>query len=230
MGTREPLTLPAASGAYYAPLDTGKAGIWRPGLSLLAVAGVHVLLAVVLAYAAVRPETEHAARPLAVRLLEVAAPSPPRAEPAKPLPPQQSPKKKTTQPPVLAAAAPVSAAPDFPVKSPSPPLVGASTQPPAPVPATVTEARFDADYLHNPKPKYPMMSRRLNEEGMVLLRVRVSVDGNPLAVEVKESSGFPRLDQAARETVERWRFVPARRGAEAIEAAVLVPLNFTLSN
>jgi protein TonB len=46
-------------------------------------------------------------------------------------------------------------------------------------------------------------------------------------VDIKQSSGFPRLDEAARAAVERWRFVPARQGTEAVEASVLVPLHFS---
>jgi protein TonB len=74
------------------------------------------------------------------------------------------------------------------------------------------------------------MSRRLGEEGKVVLRVRVSAQGASLAVEIKQSSGHARLDEAARSAVERWRFVAARQGTEAVEATVLVPLNFTLDN
>ena len=44
-------------------------------------------------------------------------------------------------------------------------------------PAAVTQPRFDADYLNNPKPAYPSMSKRLGEEGQVLLRVLVGQDG-----------------------------------------------------
>jgi protein TonB len=51
-----------------------------------------------------------------------------------------------------------------------------------------------------------------------------------MSVEVKQSSGFIRLDDAARSAVERWRFVPAKQGGEAIEAWVLVPLHFTLDS
>ncbi len=98
----------------------------------------------------------------------------------------------------------------------------------APAPAPVIAARFDADYLQNPKPVYPALSRRLGEEGKVVLRVRVSAQGASLHVEIKQSSGYFRLDEAARAAVEKWRFVPARQGSEAVEASVLVPLHFTL--
>jgi len=94
--------------------------------------------------------------------------------------------------------------------------------------ATRTAPRFDAAYLHNPRPVYPPLSRRLGEEGKVLLRVRVSAEGQPIAVDVEESSNFERLDEAARQVVARWRFVPARHGDEPVEATVIVPIVFRL--
>ena len=104
----------------------------------------------------------------------------------------------------------------------------------APAPATVavavTAARFDADYLHNPKPVYPHASRRLGEQGKVLLRVFVSAAGLAEKVEIKLGSGFARLDQAAEEAVSRWRFVPAKRGEQAIAAWVQVPITFQLES
>ena len=91
-----------------------------------------------------------------------------------------------------------------------------------------TPARFEAAYLHNPRPDYPPLSRRLGEEGKVLLRVRVSREGQPAAVDLEKSSNFARLDEAARAVVAHWRFVPARRGDEAIDATVIVPIVFRL--
>ena len=96
--------------------------------------------------------------------------------------------------------------------------------------APVTSARFDAAYLHNPHPEYPPISRRLGEEGKVLLRVRVTPDGRPSAVDIEKSSSFDRLDDAALRSVTRWRFVPAKRGDEAVEATVIVPIVFRLDN
>ena len=102
--------------------------------------------------------------------------------------------------------------------------------PAAPAATTVSAARFDAAYLQNPHPAYPTLSRRLGEEGKVLLRVRVSPDGRAAAVDVEKSSNFERLDETARQSVARWRFVPAKRGDEAIEATVIVPIVFRLEN
>lgn len=95
-------------------------------------------------------------------------------------------------------------------------------------PATVTQPRFDADYLNNPKPAYPAMSKRLGEEGQVLLRVLVGQEGGAEQIEVLRSSGFTRLDEAARAAVSKWRFVPAKVGSNATQAWVQVPVTFEL--
>ena len=60
----------------------------------------------------------------------------------------------------------------------------------------------------NPSAPYPPESRTNGEQGLVLLRVRTSPQGLPTAVEVKESSGFARLDRSAVETVWKWKFKP----------------------
>ena len=70
----------------------------------------------------------------------------------------------------------------------------------------------------------------MGEEGKVQLRVFVDAGGRPSQIELKASSGSPRLDQAAQDAVWRWKFVPARRGDESIAAWVLVPIVFTLKN
>lgn len=150
---------------------------------------------------------------------------PPQPEPVKPLVRQPRP-----TPTLLAAPADaptpsaVPPAPTFvePVAT-APTPAPAPTEPPAPTPP-----RFDADYLDNPKPPYPNVSRRLGEQGRVLLRVQVAADGSAQNVQLQTSSGYPRLDDIALDTVKRWKFIPARRGDEAVAATVLVPIVFSL--
>ena len=64
----------------------------------------------------------------------------------------------------------------------------------------------DANYLQNPRPRYPSMSQRLNEKGTVRLRVLIGVDGVAQKVEIKQSSGYERLDKLALETALKWRY------------------------
>lgn len=85
-----------------------------------------------------------------------------------------------------------------------------------------------ASYLNNPKPVYPAISKRLGEQGKVVLRVLIDTDGLPQKVEVKESSGFARLDRQAVDAVMRWRFVPGKRNGVPEAMWNLVPVNFVL--
>ena len=117
-----------------------------------------------------------------------------------------------------------------PPPPPAPPPPPSNSAPPAPPSTTVSAVRFDAAYLQNPHPAYPALSRRLGEEGKVLLKVRVTAEGRAAAVDIEKTSNFERLDESARQSVARWRFVPARRGDEAIEATVIVPIVFRLEN
>lgn len=98
-----------------------------------------------------------------------------------------------------------------------------------PAPPQVTAPRHDAAYLNNPEPAYPSLSRRLGEQGRVWLRVFVNSDGSAREVHVRTSSGYVRLDRAAMEAAERWKFVPARHGSAAVGAWVEFTINFTLS-
>ncbi|WP_202634625.1 energy transducer TonB [Rugosibacter aromaticivorans] len=96
-------------------------------------------------------------------------------------------------------------------------------------PASIpTQPRFDATYLDNPKPPYPGISRRLGEQGRVVLRIHVTADGLPQIVQIHTSSGYTRLDDSALETVRRWKFVAAKLGNEPVAATVLVPIIFSL--
>ena len=85
-------------------------------------------------------------------------------------------------------------------------------------------------YLRNPTPAYPHEARRLGQEGLVVLIVRINPSGHPTSVELGQSSGFPRLDHSALRTVRRWRFRPTTIGGVAIESVVEVPIRFVLKS
>jgi len=204
----------------------------RRGARFVLVLALHVALLAGGAELATRPEVRAALREIQVRLVELPppAPAPPVVRPPDPPPVAKKPPPTPPPRPVLTAVAeaPVASASfAVPPQPPAPPAPTPVETPPAPPPPVVA-ARFDADYLHNPKPVYPSMSRRLGEEGTVRLRVKVGADGTALTVETERSSGFDRLDAAALDAVRRWRFVPARRGDVAIEAWVAVPIVFKL--
>lgn len=83
-------------------------------------------------------------------------------------------------------------------------------------------------YLKNPAPAYPERARQLYQEGQVVLRVTVNIDGLPDRVDIHKSSGHPLLDDAAVKTIRRWKFRPARLGGIPVAAEVDVPIRFKL--
>ncbi|MEH6370745.1 energy transducer TonB [Pectobacterium carotovorum] len=99
-----------------------------------------------------------------------------------------------------------------------------------PVDAPLTPPLANADYLHNPAPSYPDAAISRGYEGTVLLNVQVRADGKVQTIRIHQSSGYPSLDDAARDTVRRWSFVPARRGSQPVSGWVVVPVDFSLNS
>lgn len=76
---------------------------------------------------------------------------------------------------------------------------------------------------------YPRDAIQRRQEGTVMLRVKIGVDGVPLEAQVERSSGFMSLDRAAREAVMKWRFTPGTRNGQPFIAWGLVPISFKLN-
>lgn len=133
-----------------------------------------------------------------------------------------------------AAQTPASLTPQTDTVRPSarPDAAGAPPNPTpaaAPSPETVrTPPRWDAAYLDNPPPRYPVVARQLGWEGTVILRVEVLDSGRAGHIQLAHSSGYDSLDQAAVNAVRQWRFVPARVGGQAVNEWVEVPVAYRL--
>ena len=79
-----------------------------------------------------------------------------------------------------------------------------------------------------PEPEYPAEARRDHLEGRAVVSVLVGEDGSVESCSIEQSTGYASLDQAALAAVSHWRFQPARRGEQAIEKWVLLPVSFSL--
>lgn len=132
---------------------------------------------------------------------------------------------RSVTPPAHAAQTPAGSGPERP-PSPGAPPAYAPSEPPAYAPSEPPDP--NAAYLNNPPPPYPLLSRRLGEQGTVLLTVWVDAQGAATEVRLARSSGHPRLDAAALQAVRGWRFVPGRRHQIAQPMWVNVPLVFRL--
>jgi protein TonB len=85
-------------------------------------------------------------------------------------------------------------------------------------------------YRETPRPIYPESARHKGQEGTVLLRVLVDDEGRAKSVEINQSSGDDSLDRAARDAIQRWRFIPARHGEKAVESWIRIPVDFRLAD
>lgn len=152
-------------------------------------------------------------------------------QPAPPPPPEQAPLPTPEKPKIPLPKAPASErAPQ--VEQHNPPQetpVVEPTKPAEPSTAPVVPPQADASQLNNPAPLYPAQSRRLRETGVVILEVLVKADGSLGDLRLKTSSGYDRLDESALRAVKSWRFVPAKRGNEAIDFWYELPIEFSLN-
>lgn len=167
---------------------------------------------------------------------------PPRAEPPKPAPPKPRPKpidklekpiknpplqQPVVQVPVVSPSDPV-APPPAPSRIEAPVM----SEPPAPPPKPAGPAMLSGELAltcpDRAPPPYPAISRRLGEEGKVVLRVELDETGRVDHVTIKTSSGYTRIDEAALATVKRWRCNPATRDGVAVRAVAIQPFNFVL--
>ncbi|MBT8526090.1 energy transducer TonB [Polynucleobacter paneuropaeus] len=91
----------------------------------------------------------------------------------------------------------------------------------------------DADYksesLRNAQPRYPIYSRKMRQEGVVIITAEVLTDGSATDVRMATSSGIKLLDEAALETVRQWRFIPAKRDGVPYVQRLRIPVTFSLN-
>ena len=107
-----------------------------------------------------------------------------------------------------------------------PPITGTAITSPGPVSVAAPPMVESVEYVRAAPPVYPRESQRRREHGTVLLRVLVDAQGRPAQIQVERSSGFDRLDAAAREAVEKFLFRPYEVNGVAQPAQVLIPIGF----
>ena len=124
---------------------------------------------------------------------------------------------------------------DVPVESTAPSTALVVTNKPAPAPpppaaAGVKKApEIDPKFKRRFQPEYPPTSRRLGEEGSVVLQVLVAADGKVQDGKVQKSSGFPRLDEAAlKHALRAWRFTPGTEDGKPMTVWHSVKVTFKI--
>ena len=82
--------------------------------------------------------------------------------------------------------------------------------------------------LHNPKPSYPLLSRKLREQGLVMIKLCVNQGGFVDEASVSKSSGFQSLDRSALATLSQWRFLPLSSALNSSSQCFQAPVHFSL--
>lgn len=174
-----------------------------------------------------------------------ASKAPPRAPAPAALPGKSVAAPAQAQTPLAAANVPQAVA--SPAANPVPGYASVTPAPTVPVTATAAagsatsvregsgrnaapsqQADRAARVLQMPEPDYPPLSRERGEQGVVMLQLAVDASGRLGEVNVLRSSGFARLDKAARAAVQRWRFQPAIENGQPVAAQLTLPVRFAL--
>jgi len=183
------------------------------GVSLLLIAAAHVALIYAIAnLSRVVPALE------AVPILAEILPEVPqeRETPPPPQPKFVAMELPAMEPPIVQFTEEAPSRAITMVVSEAPPVVDAA-------PRVVS----DVAYVKAPSPRYPTESRRLGEEGMVLLRVVIDEAGRANRIEIQRSSGHSRLDDAARAAVQSALFRPYVENGVARAVLATIPIEFT---
>ena len=220
-------------------------GIGKKAAVLVAVLAIHLGLLTWALNHMVLPQPETVVPPSVQGILIAPAPPPkPKVvsepKPLKSAKPKSAPQNQPTPQvqdkpsPIVQAQANDTAKPQDTVVTqtaePAPAPTTPNTNNAVPVEAPVVPPRTDASQLNNPAPQYPPISRRLGEEGRVLIDVYILPNGTVGEIKLQRSSGYPKLDAAALSAVKNWKYVPARRGNTPIPYWYVQPISFTLNN
>ncbi|CAB3800418.1 hypothetical protein LMG28614_05167 [Paraburkholderia ultramafica] len=177
------------------------------------------------------------AAPVAMQSL---APPPPKPTPpvhTKPkVQPKPTPTPKPSPTPLPEAAAPSPtpvAAPD-----PTPPTPAAPAAPPAAAAPAIGRQTMEISAPKNvahldcniAKPDYPSLSKRRGETGTASVRFVVGLSGKLENIELKKSSGFNRLDDAALAAVHASACKPYVENGQPVRAAYTQPFDFNLTD
>lgn len=223
---------PSSPPVFHTPSSARYGARSRPNLTAIAaILAIHAL-----AIGALIQVRQHVRRAEEAKLTVVnLTPPPPPAAQAPPPPPSRP--EVVAPPPIVQTPVPpvqIQTSPE-PVPAPTPvPVTVAVPGPPAPVtappapPSMVQGGDLGTQMVAGKPPRYPIDSRRKHEQGTVVLTITLAVDGGVESIAVSQSSGFARLDNAARDAVKGWRWKPTIRGGQPVRVRGVVEIPFIL--
>nr|WP_240334262.1 energy transducer TonB [Sphingobium estronivorans] len=202
------------------------------GINVAAVALIIIVHAILIGALIQARQHIHPKREARLSVVNLMPPPPPPAAETPPPPPA----KVVAPPPLVQVPVPpvptIGTTPDIipvpiaaaPVSTPVPVAAPA----PAAAPGIVQGGEIGTQMVAGRPPRYPVESRRKREQGTVVLGLTLAVDGTVESLAITQSSGFPRLDNAARDAVRGWRWRPTIRDGQAVRVRGSVEIPFVL--
>ena len=201
-----PIRLDAAPARYGA----------RSGVNVPAILVILLLHAVIIAALVHARHHVHRVREARLSVVNLMPPPPPPSAKAPPPPPHS----RIVAPPPLVKVPPA----PVPTVATTPTIV-----PPAPPePTEMAGGDLGTQMIAGKPPRYPVESRRKREQGTVLLALTLGLDGAVESLSIAQSSGFARLDNAARDAVRGWRWKPVMRDGQPVRVKGVVEIPFVL--
>jgi protein TonB len=203
-------------------------------LAFALVVLIHVLFVWMLASGLGKKIVEVVVGPVETSLIEEA----PEDEEPPPPPPEFDTPPPYVPPPELSIDIPIDTGPSTAISNVTSERPVAS----APAPVAAAPKPVEREVVRTPpstqgkgartsKPEYPPASRRAGEEGTVTVKALVGENGRATQVDVVKSSGFPKLDEAAVQEVQRnWRFVPGKEDGKPVSMWHTFAVTFRLTD
>jgi protein TonB len=198
----------------------------RKAAVLLFIILLHVVMVYVLNAGLAHTAIERVFGPIETKMIE-------EVKEEKKEPPPPPPKMEVAPPPFVP---PPEVAIDLPVETTTTTAITATTKvPPKVAPPPVKVERLSAARIPkrdgSDNPEYPPQSKRAGEEGLCVLTITVTESGRVENVVLKQSSGFPRLDEAAIKHLQRqgWKFKPAMENGKPIASILDVPVRWKIT-
>lgn len=223
------------------PTTFDRPGLRRRAVPLLLIILLHLGLVALLRNGLLQRILSDAPPDIVTVMLFPAAPATPTPAPTPAVPAVPKSVSRPAVRPRIAIVEPAIAArevsPSAPSTVPAPAASAAEAAGPTPAAPLPTAAPATAGpktvssgvaYLQAPRPDYPAQSKRLGEDGRVVLRVLVNQQGAAEHIDVQKSSGFIRLDDAAREAAQQARFKPHLEDGRPVAVFAIVPITFRL--
>ena len=180
---------------------------------------LHIVLIYALLHGLARKIVNIVAPPLETKIIEEIKPPQPEKPPPPP-PKLAAPPPPFIPPPEVNIQMPIQPPPTITAAPTPPPPAPVVIAPTPPTPAPVAPVRTPPVVLASSceKPEYPSASRRANETGTVLLSFLIDQNGKVIDSKVERSSGFRRLDEAAKAGLGLCKFRPATVNGAPVQA------------